>query len=340
MSFESLRERYDNFYVPRFEVHLGDRVIRESDSVISDLSVNTVLEGADTFSFRLNHPFDHDSGTFDGLTWAEYAPETKLKIHQGYGGQFERTFIGRIQSVNPDFPAGGSPTVTVRGYGPLHDMTRESRSRSWNDHRLGDVVRQVLSKYDLQPDVQGADLRRRKVYQHNQNDFQFLSDLADEYGFEFFRERDVVHFRPQDLDGRSPDLTLRYGESLTSFSPELNTADAVKTVEVRHWNPTTKREIVGKATRGDGSGKRVFRRPVESKTDAEERADSILSRLSDTVVQGSGESVGIPELNAGTVLRIEDVGESFTNNYYVTSATHRMSNSGYSTSFQVQEDNR
>lgn len=340
MSLESLRKTYDNFYVPRFEVHLSGRVVRESDGIVSDLSVNTVLDGADTVSFRLNYPFDREKGEFRGLTWADWEPSTKLRIRQGYGDTFEQTFVGRIQSVKPDFPSGGSPTVTVSGFGLLHDLTKETRSRSWDDQRLGDVVRDVLSRYDLKADVRGADLKRRKIYQNNQNDFQFLTKLANDYGFEFFGEQTVAHFRPRTLQQRTPDLTLRYGESLTSFSPELNTADTVKTVEVRHWNPDTKSEIVGKATRSEGSGKKVVQRPVESKEEAETVAAAILARLSAAAVEGSGESVGIPKIDTGTVLKIEGVGSIFTKVYYVKRATHSMSNSGYTTSFEVREYGR
>lgn len=340
MSLESLRKTYDNFYVPRFEVHLGGRVVRESDGIVSDLSVNSVLDGADTVSFRLNHRFNHENGEFLDLKMADWEPSTKIRIRQGYGDTFEQTFVGRIQSVKPDFPSGGSPTITVSGFGLLHDLTKETRSRSWDDQRIGDVVREVLSAYDLKADVRKADLKRRKIYQNNQNDFQFLTKLATDYGFEFFADQTVAYFRPRTLQEPTPDLTLRYGESLTSFSPELNEADAVKTVEVRHWNQATQKEIAGKASRSEGKGKKVVRRPVESKEEAETVALAILGRLSDAVVEGSGESIGIPELGTGTLLKIEGVGKSFTKIYYVKSATHSMSNSGYTTSFEVQEHGR
>lgn len=337
MSFDPLRQRYDNFYVPRFEAHLADRVLRESDGIISDLSIETILDGADRFSFTLNYPFDRDTGRFAEFEWDAWEPETEVKLTLGYGETLQRALVGRIQSVNPEFPAQGGPTVAVSGFGLLHALTKDTRSRSWNNRTLGDVVDEVLTPYPIQKKINGADLRRRKIYQDKQNDLQFLTKLANDYGFDFFADLDAVYFRPHRLTRPKAGLALRYGESLSSFSPELNRADHVKTVEVRHWNSETKKEIVGKATHSEGSGKRVLRRPVESKQDAEEIAQTVLNRLSNGTVQGTGETIGIPELRAGTVLELDGIGERFSRTYYITNATHRMGSGGYQTSFQVTE---
>lgn len=59
MEFEDLRERYRNFYMPGFSVTVGDREIRERDGLLTELEVDTSLDGATYFSFTIADPFAH-----------------------------------------------------------------------------------------------------------------------------------------------------------------------------------------------------------------------------------------------------------------------------------------
>lgn len=53
---------------------------------------------------------------------------------------------------------------------------------------------------------------------------------------------------------------------------------------------------------------------------------------------GSGSTIGDPRLRAGTVMRLEGLGEKFGGLYRVTSATHNIDSSGYRTSFEVRKE--
>lgn len=337
MSLEAFGRKYDDFYAPRFVVRVGNEEIREFDGVISALSVDTILDGADRFSFTLAGQFDHEARRFTGIDWDQYSSGTEVRIRMGYENLQEPALVGRIQSVRPDFPASGEPTVEVSGYGLLHDMTRGTNSNSWDETTDTAVVREVASEYAFdRVVVEETGTTRRKVIQDDQSDYRFLKSLADRNGFELFGDRDTLYFRAPKHD-RTPEVTLQYGESLGSFSPEFNDAAQVQTVEVRHWNPKTKEEIVGSAERDRGSGKTVLRRPVESRDEAEAVARAELDRLAEGLIEGNGETVGLPEIRAGTVLRLEGLGDMFTGTYYVQQATHGIGSSGYETSFDVSE---
>lgn len=356
MELQDLRERYGDFYSPRFRVDVGDETIRESDGVISGLEVDTTLDGADRFSFTLNYPFDHADGAFGDLDWELFSAGTSVTIWMGYGDNLgpvpaengrepEPMLVGHVSAVKPDYPEQGGPTVGVSGYGMLHEMTRGTKSVSWDDRPVGEVVTEIATEYfeERKVNVTDAGLRPEKLIQEKQHDYRFLESIADKYGFELFARLDTFHFEarnPRDarLARREPRVTLRYGESLGSFSPEINDSDQVGAVEVRHWDPTRKREIVGSAEREKGhSGKKVMRTTVRSREQADRVAESELKRISETFVGGNGETWGIPEIRAGETVKLEGMDDMFSNKYYVKGATHQIERSGYRTSFEVTE---
>lgn len=337
MSLAAFRQKYDDFYAPRFRVRVGDDEIRESDGVISDLLVDSILDGADRFTFVERGGFDRAARRFTSVDWDRLRPETPVRIRLGYGNVQEPVFAGRIQSIRPEFPANGEPTVEVSGYGMLHDLTRGTNSRSWDESSDAAIAREVVSEYAFDRVVVDETGRpRQKVIQDDQSDYEFLRELADRNGFELFADRETLYFRAPKRE-QSPELTLEYGDSLASFSPEFNEADQVGTVEVRHWDPSAKREIVGSADRDGGTGTRVVRVPVASRDEAEAAAAAALERLSAELIEGSGDTVGLPELRAGTTVRLEGLGEMFTRTYYVIRSTHRIGTSGYETGFEVTE---
>lgn len=352
MSLRDLQEKYGDFYSPRFRVEVGDRTFTEATGVLSDVSVDTTLDGADRFSFTLNYPFDHSNGSFVGFEWADFAENTPVTLWLGYGKQLEPSepterpeadpaFVGKISSIKTDFPSGGMPTIAISGFDLLHDMTKETKKRSWEDTKVTEVVTKVAGEYFGKPNtnVEPSDLKPDKIIQEK-NDYQFLAtDLGDKYGFEMFARRKKFFFRSRKPDRKpgTPVVTLRYGESLDSFSPELNDSAQVKTVEVRHWDPAKKKEIVGSAEGTEGTGKRVIRATAQSKDIADSIAEAELARISEGFVSGSAETIGIPEIRAGVTVRIEGVGEKFTGDYFVEQATHSIGGSGYTTSFQITE---
>lgn len=355
-TFADLQERYGEFYSPRFAVELENERSDETgeftdrDGVVSDLSVDTTLDGADQFSFVLNYKYDPEfkGGTFVGLEWDLFDPGTRVDISIGYEetNRTLRMLSGRIKSVKTDFPSGGVPTVSVSGYDLLHDLTEGTTSDSWNDKTDSDVVELVLrrGKYGLTPLTTETGVERRKIIQNDQSDYQFLKELADRNGFEFRTIGRALYFGPP-TDDPPVDLTLAYGESLNSFSPERNSAGQVAEVEVRHWDAEQGTEIVGTAKaddaeegeNGQSSSKRVLQVAVRDEREAKTVAEAVLMQIREGLVTGNGETVGIPELLPGTTLSLQGLTEQFTGEYYVTRATHRLGSSGYGTSFSVSE---
>lgn len=327
-------------YSPRFELDVGGTTYREVDGRIGDLAVETTVDGAALCSFALNFPFDPEHQEFSDLDWTAIEPGTDIELSLGWGGSgtIEPVFVGTSQSIQTEFAPEDGPSVAVSGYGLLHEMMQGVEERSWSDATVVDVAEEVLSSYFSSVEVEGSGSQRNRIIQHDQNDYRFVRGLAEEYGFEFYTQRDSAYFTPRSSIGSSdPAVELTYGDTLDTFSAELTAADQVETVEVRYWDMSAEKEIVGSASNGTGAGKEVFRVSCDSKEEADRIAESKLSALSMSRATAHGETDGIPTMSAGQTIRLAELGSRFSGNYYVTRASHRMGRSGYRTAFEVTE---
>lgn len=342
MSLTHLESEYDHFYNPRFEVQVGTRTIREADGVISGLTIETSLDRTNRVSFTLNEWYNHEQGSFVDFTNQNISKGTPVVVKIGYDNTFRTMFFGNVESVQPSFPEGSGPTVEVSGNDFAHEMTKGKHSRSWTDTKLSSVVTDIVSKHtfnDHEIDLSSsADLQRQKLFQHEQSDYTFLDGgLVRRYGFELFVKAGVLHFRePAPL--AEPVISLTYGRSLRSFRPSReDTGTTVGKVEVRDWNPSTKHAITATASVPNGGDETDVRRvPVESQREAALIAEAIAY---DLTPGGSGrcETIGLPEIREGTVVHLDGLGETFSGPYYVKETTHRMDDTGYTTSFGARD---
>lgn len=327
---------------PRFTLVLGGETLLETSGRVVSLSVDASLDGASRFAVTLASGYDLVAGEFTGLDTSRFELGADATVDLGFGEHTERVFVGRVTGTRATFPADGPPTIEVSGYGPLYAMTRDSESESWDERTDSEVAADVVGEYDFDAtEIEETGVTRRKVVQNGQNDFRFLQGLAARNGFECFSHLGTFHFRAPREDA-DPALTLGYADDLRSFTVERTDADDVSEVEVRHWDPKAKREIVGTAEREtEGEARRVIRRPVDSREEADRVAEAELDRLARGTVRARGETVGLPNLVPGEPISVSGVGEFGGEGgptYYVRSVTHRLdAQGGYRTTFEATE---
>ncbi|MEF8776730.1 MAG: contractile injection system protein, VgrG/Pvc8 family [Haloarculaceae archaeon] len=329
-------------HVPRFEVTIGGTTMKSADGGISDVVVETSLDGADRFSVTLNEAFDPEHEEFPGLTWDDFSTGKSVEISLGWEGvgEVKQLFVGKIHQLRSSVAQGEGASIGVSGYGLLHDMMGKMKDRSWSKATVGDVVQEVLSSYFGDRTVDADGMNHDKIYQHDQSDYRFVADLATKYGYQFYAQQNAVYFTPRaDIGSEEPSVRVSYPGVLQSFSGEVNEASAVKEVVVRHYDMQKETEIVGRAsTDATNTKKEVFRIPCASNEEAEQIAKTKLDRLSSSRATCYGEvSPGLAGIKAGTTIGVDGVGSRFAKNYYVTNTTHRVGGSGYRTTFEATE---
>ncbi|MEI8383893.1 MAG: hypothetical protein WCJ09_27515 [Planctomycetota bacterium] len=123
-----------DFYVPRFELFIGDRPGR--DALFFDVMQVTYkdnIESIDTFELTINN-WDAEHRQFKHHDSTDLNPGQKVRLHMGYlddKGGLKRMIQGVITEMTPTFPAAGQPTLKVAGQNILNSFCKEKRSESY-----------------------------------------------------------------------------------------------------------------------------------------------------------------------------------------------------------------
>jgi phage protein D len=194
------------------------------------------------------------------------------------------------------------------------------------------------------------------VCQAHQTDMDFLKERAERINYEILVEGKMFFFRPVQ-NAASEVLTLTMEDDLLEFRPRLSTMRQFTSTRVFGWSPADKTEILGQAASGDevslmggsqGGGAMVHaafgdasadfgNAPVATQAEADQFAKAYYNSAALALISGDGVCRGRSGLKAGTVIKIDGVGNRFSGQYYVTSAVHRYSsNRGYQTHFSFR----
>ena len=219
------------------------------------------------------------------------------------------------------------------------------------------------------------------VSQKNQYDILFLMQLArrNSYDLVFVTKDEDNRLRNSTgCSGKLPDppflyfgpstklervsYLLEWGKSLIDFQPILKTTNQVAEVTVQGWNALTKKPIKVTVKRSDlktrgqkdpqrmkkleeGFKERreiVVDEPFRDEAQARKKAESLMENNSKNMVTGRGSTVGLPDLRAGSFIKIQGLGLTFDGRYFVKSTTHTINTSGYITTFdaRLEEENK
>jgi phage protein D len=295
------------------------------------------------------------------ITWSDHnlmAVGNEVEIQMGYVDNLQKLMVGEITGLEPEFSADEIPRLTVRGYDRRHRLMRGRHTRSFTQVKDSDIASQIAGDVGLTAQVEDSGVTLDYVLQHNQSDLQFLQQRALRIGYEVVVEEKTLHFRPRQNDA-SEVLTLSWEKDLIEFHPRLTSLGQVGQVAVRGWNPKDKAALVAEAAAGSESstmggstsgpseagsafGDSRYTSidwPVFSQAEADKMAAGQFNDMALAYVSGEGIVAGRSELRAGTVVKIEGLGDRFSGNYYVTAASHTYSaREGYRTAFSVRRN--
>lgn len=287
-------ERFGHFYVPRFELSGGGSAL--SQSVIRDVisvTYNDSTTDIDSIDVTINN-WDAElrqfkyvgaetsvaGGSGNQRLFNPNASEFELKF--GYGSALATIMRGFCTSLEPTFPAGGAPTLTVRLLNVLHRLRTKKHRDHWPNRRIarGQVKLSRVAQDVGQRRVEGCafpipirineDAMREEpvldyLAQDNLYDIDFLLQEARKVGYVVYVDleraangdtREVLYFGPSDAahpGAARVTYELKWGISLIDFAPKLTTANQVTSVEVRAWNRATNRAIRERASLDDAA---------------------------------------------------------------------------------------
>ena len=375
-------------YAPSYTVRIdGQPLPTAMRASITSVRYQDGLEGADQVELVLAN---------DGLQWLDHPllqVDAGLALDIGYAGTpLESVFVGEITGVEAAFPSGAVPTVTVVSHDFLQRLTLGAKDRAFalslpciGKFPLPDplIARLVTRTNLLIPAVDPAgaalsfltlllayaidplEAKRGIRIQQGQSDFDFLSGLAKENGWEVFIDHTAepkgfvlrFQFLIQDY---APSVTLKWGESLIDFTPRISTVGQVAAVATRIWVSAIKTEFVVvlgwdydraafdlqvfpglgdlDALLGSDKARGVLRiDAVGPATAPNTILGELLPRLNNRLT-ATGTTIGNPAIKAGRVIDLDGLGDQFGGLYRITSCTHTIDGGGFRTSFEARKE--
>jgi uncharacterized protein len=375
-------------FAPDYRIEINGGPIPDAmRACVTRVSYQDGIEGADRVEITLANP------TLEWLDDVLLQVDNGFKLAIGYAPfPLDDVFVGEITGVSVSFPNSGVPTVTVVAHDFLQRLTTGAKDRAFAlslpcigkfplpDPLIAGLVSftnllipsidpagaalsflTLLIAYALDP----LEAKRGVRIQQGQSDFDFLSKLAKDNGWEMYIDHTaaprgrVLRFQFLLQDYKSS-VDLKWGQSLIDFTPKISTVGQVAGISTRIWIPSIKMEFVivlswdfdraafdlmvfpglGSVEELVGSGKAQGILKIEAigpATAPKTLLSELLPRLNNRIT-ASANTIGNTKIKASKVINIDGIPGQFGGKYRVTTATHTIDSSGYRTQFDMRKE--
>ena len=366
MDVVQAEQEHGAFYAPAFQVKVAGRdVVREHFLTVTSVDVNLTLNRAARFSMTVANAFDlgvrefvagSDGQRVDLLELFGFGRSVEIAMGYGEPRKLTKLMDGLVTEISTSFASNNAPELTISGYDHAFRMMNNENTRNWENATDSDAVQDIARRNNLSANVTATEEVHSRIEQNQETDLTFVIKLAERNGFEFRVDGNTLTFAPPRND-ESEVIALEWGKGLLSFSPRANLARQVSRVEIYGWDSQNKRQIVGRARRGDEPGRDRNRRsagdyvstvlseqpvlrrrqPVYTQQEANRRARAALQDRSEDFLRGDAEALGLAALRPDENVALKGVGQLFSKTYYIEQATHRVDQSGYRTRLSLKE---
>ena len=301
----------------------------------------------------------------------------EVVLRMGYGNGFTTMLKGTFTTMQPSY-SDGAAELTVSGLNVLHQLRRKQYTTTWVDKKDSEIAQDIAQRTDngrkrfpLPIKIDDEALGREKplplVTQENAYDIDFLFQRARKRGYVMFiQEEDKALGRERQLyfgpskPGMIPGIRdvvfeFAWGRSMLEFKPTIKTANQIAKVTVRGWHRTRKEPISRTVDLDDeritankdlhrvinacaAREEMVVDEPVFTNCEARERAIAILLDQTKELVTADVKVVGLPDLRAGQIVVINQLGARLSGKYFVTRTEHTVDDSGYLTTFGCRRE--
>jgi len=290
LTLPEVARTHGEFYVPRFEITAGGTAV--PSSVVRDViqvTYNDSTTEIDSFDITVNN-WDATERKFkyvgsetttrstDPLHTLFEPCARDFELRMGYGSELVSLIKGSPASLEPSFPAGSGPTLTVRALNVLFKLRTKQHRDHWIGKKISEIADDIggrsepggCKRFPIPIRLGPASDRAREpkldyVAQDNQYDIDFLLLEARKIGYVVYVDteqqrhgpaREVLYFGPSNArQAGLPEVVheLKWGLSLIDFNPKLSTANQARSVEVRGWDRQANKAIRKKVTVDDAS---------------------------------------------------------------------------------------
>ena len=264
---------------------------------------------------------------------------SEVSIHLGYKDDVEEVFKGVVTHFAPRFKPYENPKMEVQISSKLFQLKKGLHTRTYLDKTPSDIIRQILSEYNLDSDIEDFGPTFSELEQYNETDFEYLKLLTETYGKSFYCYDNKVTVKTE-ITPSNDDVILEWGKSLISADTEIQINEQLSEVTCFGHDWQSDKDFKGTAkmsdlplkiggsytwednSKGADSNKVHYIYGGVDESDAKEIAAAFLLRRSFEFQTAKAKCEGDYKIKPGNRLTLKYLGEEFSGEYLVQFVTH------------------
>lgn len=348
--FGELKAKHKGFRNPCCAVKAGGTDIRTLGLLISEMEIRqTIKNKAGACTFVISNGYDPAAGSFKDEIADNFPLGQTVEAGIGYITPVYM-FKGFVTDISFSFESGSPPAARVTCsdiralmmQGNLNAMPPVA-SFPLMVPRIMLMYTSVLNMRIVFYDIWNV----LEDFRQNTNDFNYLYNYGLKRGYEFFVLGDYCYFRKK-WENTALLTHLKWGESIISFNRATSYSSNKLSGALSgflSFLPFFSDQML--SPQGYPHKMATPQMPVVQvdTSDAKNTLDLInimmtsLHNLGDNMASGTVNCVGLPEIIPGRYIRLTGLDKRFFDgDYYIEEVTHKLSSSGYITSFEIGSD--
>lgn len=207
----------------------GKRLSTDYEGALKKIYINDRLDFIGTASLL----FDISAVDFDNDD--TFVLGSEVSIHLGYKDDVEEVFVGEVTDFAPRFEEYNPPSFEVRIKTKLNKLKKGNKFKSFENKTPSDIIKDIVTKYDLTADVDNFGQELTYTEQHNLTDYDYITYLADKYGKFIYCYNNTVYVKTE-ISPTNDDVVLEWGKTLISARTEINLRNQLSAVTATGWD--------------------------------------------------------------------------------------------------------
>ncbi len=344
-----------DYYAPAFEVKLeGSPLDPNLKGSITSIKVTKAIDQSDYVQFDVQDQMEE--GEFVWLDAGAIKIGDKLNVELGYADNMTLKAEVHVQNISTNWTSNLPPSLSIEGsHKAFNLLSKTNDMLSYSEKKDSDIVSDIAGLVGLSATTDATTITHKDKNTDGKKSFlEFIRDMVKQNtGFEFFISEGTLYFQKAKISSSSI-ATLTWGQHIESFSGTVDLSSMITGVKVSGFddkedidvevNAGAETKIGSSGTLGSTAAKdlgdKVESFAADCKTEAEltELASARLEEASSKYVVVTVKTVGIPEIVPGVCITLAGLGNDFSETYYVFSATHTISSSGYKIDFKARRN--
>lgn len=269
-------------HAPNYEIIINGAKMNSSFiNLVDTVTIEDCGLAISSIKMTMKYKQNVVGGVSDDLMSMKFiSPGNLVVIKGGYGTDLKELGAGHIVELEPDFPEGREPTITVKAYDLLHKLSiRKSKKgetfRDYRDSQIASIIGERHGFYIRIADptsffgIRKTSGKKVRVQKRGSTDLAFLKQLAKLNSYDLYCKWDrklhrfVLFFEPP-KDRTKEIMVLTYGDgnesytmqndngilagTLKSFKPTLSIANQFTRYVVKAYDRKSEKSITHSMT--------------------------------------------------------------------------------------------